>query len=369
MPNLPQQQTIVQYVANSAQSQYTFAFYAPLPTDIQVFYQSSTAIPIPSSQILNLNADYTVTYNADPTTGGYITLLFTPVTGYYLTINRQVAASLNTNFANAQNFSGANLDAALDRLLLLCQQNLNYNLQRNLSYVINTYLPNASPYPQLPPLAQNFIWIGSGAGIVAAQIASSPSASVLQSLLANNSVGTDGARLVGYYDVIHSTPTTVQAYLATLFNSPTINTPILVRPSISGFTDGSSAAAGIVGQVISSVKLYTSGVTLTSNTPKDITSITLTPGDWDIWGNITVTPSAGVITNVQGWQNITSATQPDLAYQSITGVSTPVGNVAYPIPAITLSVSINTTVYLSCMATFGSGSVSACGGIYARRRR
>lgn len=219
MPNLPQQQTIVQYIANASQLSYTFAFYAPLPTDIQVYYQASNAIPVPAADILALNSQYTVTYNADPTTGGFITLLFTPTTGFYLTINRQVAASLNTNFANAQNFNGANLDAALDRLLLLCQQNQNYNLQRNLSYVINTYLPNATPYTQLPPLAQNQFWVGSGSGVVAATISTVPSASVLQSMLANNAPSTDGARLVGYYDTVLNNPTTVDAFLTSLNTS------------------------------------------------------------------------------------------------------------------------------------------------------
>jgi microcystin-dependent protein len=216
MPNLPQQQTIVQYVTNVSQLQYTFAFYAPLPTDIQVYYQASNAPAIPASDLLVLNVNYTVTYNVDPTTGGYITLLVAPTTGYYLTINRQVAASLNTNFANAQNFSGANLDAALDRLLLLCQQNQNYNLQRNLSYVINTYLPNASPYTQLPTLAQNQVWVGSGSGITAAVLATSPSASVLQSLLASMIPGADGASIVGYYDTVDSVATTVAAFLNNL---------------------------------------------------------------------------------------------------------------------------------------------------------
>lgn len=216
MPNIPQQQTIVQYVASSLQTTYTFAFYAPEATDIQVYYQSSTATPVPAADILVLNVNYTVTFNADPTTGGFITLLFTPTTGYYLTIVRQVQASLNTNFANAQNFSGANLDAALDRLLLLCQQNQNYALERNLSYQINTYLPSASPYTQLPTLAQNYIWIGSGSGVVAALVSQVPSASVLQSMLANNSPGTDGGRIVGYYDIVANNPTTVTAFLNAL---------------------------------------------------------------------------------------------------------------------------------------------------------
>lgn len=216
MPNLPEQQTIVQYITNSAQTIYTFAFYAPLPTDIDLYYQAANATPVPASDILIYNVDYTVTYNADPITGGYITLLFTPVTGYYLTINRSVAASLDTNFANAQTFNGANLDAALDRLLLLCQQNQNYALERNLSYVINTYLPNAVPYTQLPPLPQNFFWIGSASGVIAAQIQQDPSASVLQAMLANAAPGTDGARIVGYYDTIATASTTVDAILTTL---------------------------------------------------------------------------------------------------------------------------------------------------------
>jgi microcystin-dependent protein len=234
MPNLPQQQTIVQYVTNVSQLQYTFAFYAPLPTDIQVYYQASNAPAIPASDLLVLNVNYTVTYNVDPTTGGYITLLVAPTTGYYLTINRQVAASLNTNFANAQNFSGANLDAALDRLLLLCQQNQNYNLQRNLSYVINTYLPNASPYTQLPSLAQNQVWVGSGSGITAAVLATSPSASVLQSLLASMIPGADGASIVGYYDTVDSVATTVAAFLN---NLPAYITSFLTSTAL-GFKTG-----------------------------------------------------------------------------------------------------------------------------------
>jgi hypothetical protein len=216
MTTLPQQETIVQYVTSSSQTQYTFAFYAPFPTDIQVFYQASTAVPIPSADILTLNVGYTVTYNSDPTTGGYITVLFTPITGYYLTINRQVQASLSTNFANASTFNGANLDAALDRLLLLIQQNLNYILQRNLSYVINSYLPNSMPFTQLPILANQQIWMGSASGVIAATLEQNPDVSTLRSELANQSPGTDGARLVGYYDTILNNPTTVDAILTAL---------------------------------------------------------------------------------------------------------------------------------------------------------
>jgi microcystin-dependent protein len=230
MPNIPAQETIVQYIANNAQLEYTFAFYAFNEDNIAVYYQAANATPVPSSDRLTLNVDYTVEFNADPTTGGKITLLFTPVTGYYLTLSLALIPSLNTNFANAQNFNGANLDSALDYLLMLCQQNLNYALQRNLSYVINTYLPDAEPYTQLPPLPQNYVWIGSASGVVAAPIEMVPSASVLQAMLANAAPGTDGARIVGYYDTVNMNSTTVDAMLTLLQSLVPTSTTGLVPP-------------------------------------------------------------------------------------------------------------------------------------------
>ena len=386
MPNLPQEQTIIQYLANNAQTEYTFAFYAPEQTDIQVFLQAPNATPVPAADILELSTDYTVTYNADPTTGGYITLLVAPTTGWYLTINLQVEASLNTNFANAQTINGANLDAAFDRLLLLCMQNQNYALNRNLSYVINDYLPNNNstlpqPATQLPPLPQNYIWVGSSSGIVAAQLAQVPSASVLQSLLANNSPGTDGARLVGYYDVVNSNPTTVQNFLANVWASPVITTPTLNQPIINqgtinqpnivGVTTNSNAAAGSVGELISSVVASSAAVSLTTSTPNNVTMISLTAGDWDVEGGVSFA-FGGSATGAACWISKTSALTPftpDYSlYTAITNAGG-IGSTGIVPQKVRISVSVTTTVYLSASATFSTSTATACGGIYARRVR
>jgi hypothetical protein len=341
MPNLPQQQTIVQYVTSNSQTQYTFAFYAPLPTDIQVYYQASNAPPIPATDILVLNVGYTVTYNADPTTGGYITTLFTPTSGYYLTINRNVQASLNTNFANAQNFNGANLDAALDRLLLLCQQNQNYALQRNLSYVINTYLPNATPYTQLPPLPQNYFWVGSGSGVVAAQIATVPSASVLQSMLANNSPSTDGAMLVGYYDTNTSKSYTVDSFLNTVY-----------------------------GQTYSSIIPSASATSLVNSTPKNVTTLSLSAGTYMVWGNINMPTSQAATSNYYTWVSATSApTIPDASFiNNIVSSGAYSGSIGLSAPMQIITLASAGTVYL--IADYdGTATVTACGGLYALRIR
>jgi hypothetical protein len=361
MPTLPQQQTIVQYLANASQTVYTFAFYAPEPTDIQVYLQAPNALPVPAADILVLNVNYTVTYNVDPTTGGFITLLAPPTTGWYLTIVRDVAATLTTNFYLAQNINGADLDAAFDRLLLLCQQNLNYNLERNLSYVINSYLPISMPYTQLPVLPLNNIWIGTADGVVAGLLAPNPSASLLQSMLANNAMGTDGARLVGYYDVVNNVPTTVQAFLSTIWD----------QPNIIGVTNGVGAPAGSVGEIISLVIPVGSPVAFSvSTTVYDLGFITLSPGQWEITGNIYIFNAAGSMSSMAGWASTASVTVPSNGhYSSLAVASGIIGQWGADIPSFPINVSVSTPIYLSGNAAFASGTVSAWGAIYAQRVR
>ena len=66
-----------------------------------------------------------------------------------------------------------------------------------------------------------------------------------------------------------------------------------------GVIDGSNAAAGQIGEVIS---FFTTspGVTLTSGTAATVTSIPLTPGDWDVQGEVWVSIGAGGATQILG---------------------------------------------------------------------
>ena len=61
-----------------------------------------------------------------------------------------------------------------------------------------------------------------------------------------------------------------------LFSSETIVTPNLV-----GVTSASNAAAGSVGEIISALVAVGSPVSLVNATAKNVTSISLTAGDWD----------------------------------------------------------------------------------------
>jgi hypothetical protein len=144
---------------------------------------------------------------------------------------------------------------------------------------------------------------------------------------------------------------------------------------IIGTTTNNNAAAGSVGEFISSQIVAASSVSLTTATNTNVTSISLTAGDWDVWGNTTYLPQV-TVTNVAGsfaWISTTSATVPDPSlYQG--GTYSTSGTVAntnfgYTAPSQRLSLSATTTVYLSVRASFTAGTLSVCGGIYARRVR
>ena len=143
------------------------------------------------------------------------------------------------------------------------------------------------------------------------------------------------------------------------------------RDGIVGTVAGTNAAAGTVGEVISST--ITTGVAQTNGVASNLTSISLTAGDWDIVGAVHYTGSASVLTGIYTSVSTTSGntaqgnmlTDPWF-YVIPSGTFTV--HTATP-PRLRLNVSATTTVYLVAYCTFASGSVTAVGAISARRRR
>lgn len=147
---------------------------------------------------------------------------------------------------------------------------------------------------------------------------------------------------------------------------------------VVGTTTNDSAAAGNVGELISSVLGTGASVTLGTGSASSITSINLTPGDWDVSGIVDYT--ANVATSVtlltQGIQSLSGcATGPVLGAQdtftqwetaaNIIGTSDPAWNV----PVQRLSLAATTTVCLISKPAFTVNSLKAYGTIRARRMR
>lgn len=141
---------------------------------------------------------------------------------------------------------------------------------------------------------------------------------------------------------------------------------------IGGFTDGSSGDAGYVGELISSVIASASAVTMTTNAGTNITSISLTAGSWDVWGNACFITSGTAPIGFHSWVSSTSATLPDRSLRTsivTSPASTLSNNWAFVVPQLSFNLAATTTIYLSGYLENTSGNGTACGAIYARRRR
>lgn len=144
---------------------------------------------------------------------------------------------------------------------------------------------------------------------------------------------------------------------------------------IPGTTTNGNATAGNIGEYISSSIASGSAVVLTSATPANVTSISLTGGDWDVWGTVGfVAAGSTTATIFEGGINSISATLPTPpgagAYTQVglsvgAGVTEPV----FSVGSTRISLASTTTIYLVAQSTFAASTMSAFGFIGARRRR
>lgn len=167
-----------------------------------------------------------------------------------------------------------------------------------------------------------------------------------------------------------------------LQTSPTLITPILgaaiatslafnpTTGGIIGTTAADNAGVGKVGEFITvHIPVSGPGVSLVSAISSNVTSISLSAGDWDVWGNVYIAASGATITQFYVWTSNTSATFPDLSDTCVIYH----GSFASPqsglnTPTKRYNVSGPTTVFLSTFVGF-TGSCKAYGNLSARRRR
>lgn len=157
----------------------------------------------------------------------------------------------------------------------------------------------------------------------------------------------------------------------------TISATSTITPSqtagIVGTTTNNNANAGSVGEYLESTVVEASAISLTSATAANVTSITLTAGDWDVFGLVNVRNSGTAGTQHIGAVNTTSATLPGADSFKMVGLpfseAASSGFCGIVIPMTRYLVSGTTTVYLIAYVSFPSGTETAWGKIYARRVR
>lgn len=158
--------------------------------------------------------------------------------------------------------------------------------------------------------------------------------------------------------------------VAVFGTSPTVTTPNIVGTIAVG-----NASAGSVGEYVSSVIASGSAVALTTNVGANMTSISLTAGDWDVWYIPNFIPGATTnITQLLASISTTSATS-NTAGDSVSFTSygsggvVPGVNSGAPMLQKRINVSTTTTVFAVAQATFTVSTLGAWGSLQARRVR
>jgi len=136
--------------------------------------------------------------------------------------------------------------------------------------------------------------------------------------------------------------------------------------AIQGKTSGTGYASGYVSELKTASVTYVSSTPITTATPTNLAALTLTAGDWDVWGNV---GAAGTtVTQLQGGLNTASTTNlPAFEYCSFLTPLATSSIAAICVPMVTLNISSTTVINLTMQAN-GTGSLIKFGTIYARRR-
>lgn len=197
-------------------------------------------------------------------------------------------------------------------------------------------------------------------------------AAMVDTLGGASSSGTGGlARLTS---PIFTTPNIGTATGSVSGNAGTVTNGVYTTnsPSVmTGVTDASSAAAGKPGEVISASRAVAAAISLTSGTALTVTFISLTAGDWDIYGSVYFLPAGSTVISLiaPGTSLVDNTLGAEDHYFQDKSTNTAGGTMHYPAPYRRLNVSGTTVVYLIAFASFSVSTCTVAGYISARRMR
>jgi hypothetical protein len=145
---------------------------------------------------------------------------------------------------------------------------------------------------------------------------------------------------------------------------------VTTTPLIGGVTNGACASAGNIGECKNSNIPSGSSVSLVNGTAKDVTSVSLTAGNWLCYGNVLFTPGGTTVTSAEvGFITSTSNTIPTTpnagSYAALSNLPNTAGgnSDALPVGMIMENVTTTTSVYLDAYSNFTVSTMNAYGYI------
>lgn len=153
------------------------------------------------------------------------------------------------------------------------------------------------------------------------------------------------------------------------FSSGTLS---ITAGAVPGIANNTAATAGTIGESVTSSIASGSATSLTTATAKNVTSISLTAGDWLVTGEVHITYGASsTATQASSGITQTTGTIPTDGTEGYSDVkiSLASGINSVPTPSKEMRLSGTTTVYLVASTTFSAGTANGFGTITAVRIR
>lgn len=145
---------------------------------------------------------------------------------------------------------------------------------------------------------------------------------------------------------------------------------------ILGTTTNDSAAAGRLGEYQEATLGSGSAISLTTGTAVNVTSLSLTAGDWQCTGFVSLIPAAttNIVSSFNGISTVSATfgaadTVNGNAQNSAAGVVYGANNIRGSTQVLRFSLAATTTVYLIANANFTVDTLSVFGTLRARRMR
>jgi len=155
--------------------------------------------------------------------------------------------------------------------------------------------------------------------------------------------------------------------------------PPIIPGQLPATLTNDNATFGKVGEYLTDNKLIAAQVPILTGVPTQICTITLTPGDWDMWGQAWFIGNAStIVTQLSAGidpttANISARSTPGTA-RSDNSPQSPYAVYAVDtwnleLPMLRKSVAVNTPMFLNVSSVFSVSTSAAFGFISARRAR
>ena len=137
----------------------------------------------------------------------------------------------------------------------------------------------------------------------------------------------------------------------------------------AGITNGSNASPGVIGEVQQGSLANTGS--LTNSALFAVTSVSLTAGDWDVYGTVSYVPASGTSTTALNAGISTSNAAISTGGSAVNAYYTAAAGFGFTVACAPCRINVNATtqVFLMANAAFSGGTCNVGGEIWARRAR